>query len=395
MTLEPDATRLRPAGTPPLGERASATLDLRFLDLDLRIGAPCSEDLLWLQEFLGPAFSAATNPRIAVDVVLRIDRDRVDGWRAAGPADEDLIAFRLDQRVVRLPRWRSGEGELLAWDERSRAFYRVRPAARRIEVWCREAGRKARRALMRAVRELALEHAARSQGLLLHASCLDHAQGAIAFSGPKGCGKTTLLIAALAGTTSSFLANDRVFVDLSRDPPRAVPLPSIVSVRASTVRHFPALARGLDAKRWSPWVRWEDLPDLQDHSSSAVLPGESHHGLSPFQFRRWIGCPWTAEAPMRLLVLPKVESGCAEVRIRRLASDEIHERLPSILFAAGTSERSELFALEPSEPAPATAASCTLLAARVPIVELTLPLNRVEPSAWFDELTRHVAGTAR
>ena len=392
MTLEPDENRPRAAGTSPLVGRSSVALDLRFLDLDFRIEAPSSEDLLWLEEFLGPAFSAVTNTRSGVEVVLRIDPDRVDRWLADGPAGDERIAFRLDQRVTRLPLWRTGHGgERVAWDERSRAFYRVRPDVRRIEVWCREPGHKARRALMRAVREVAIDHAARSQGLLLHASCLDSGSGAIAFSGPKGCGKTTLLISALAGSTNAFLANDRVFVDLSRDPPHAMSLPSIVSIRASSLRHFPELARGHAAKRWSPWVRWQDLPDQV--SSAGGPSGERHQGMSPFQFRRWLGCAWTAEAPLRLIALPRVESNSSEVRIRRLSSEDIEERLPSLLFAAGTSERSELFAIDPGEPAWQIHASCSLLAARVPMVELCLPPDRVDASIWFDDLTRHGAGT--
>src|SRR5262245_51406602 len=147
MTLDPDENRVRLAGPSPSVERASAALDLRFLDIDFRIEGPCAEDLLWLEEFLGPAFSAAKNARNAVEVVLRLDPDRVDAWLAEGPAGGDVIAFRLDQRLTRLPLWRTDErSERLAWDERSRAFYRVRPDQRRIEVWCRELDHKARRA---------------------------------------------------------------------------------------------------------------------------------------------------------------------------------------------------------------------------------------------------------
>jgi hypothetical protein len=360
---------------------------LRFLDLDFRIEVPCSEDLLWLEEFLAPAFSTVTEPRSPVDVVLRIDPERVDGWLAEGPTGDDLAAFRLDQGVARLPAWRADDREHRAWDERSAAFYQVRPDLRRVEVWCRQPGKRARRALMRAVREVAIDHSARFDGVLLHASCLDCGSGAIAFSGPKGAGKTTLLIAALVGTRSAFVANDRVFVDLRSDPPRAASLPSIVSVRASTARLFPELAGRLHGKKWSPWLRWQDLPDLAepaDHPSS-----KAHQGMSPFQFRRWLDCDAESVAPLRLIALPSVGDVGSPPRMRRLSVDEVRDRLPSLLFSSGADERSELFALEPRGSFRDRQASYSTLAARVPVVELSLPRGRVESATWFEGLARY------
>jgi hypothetical protein len=389
MTLAPDENHLRPSS--PLGERASVAIDRRFLDLGLRIEAPCADDLLWLEEFLGPAFPVTTNSRNAVEVALRIDPDRVGGWLAEGPTGADLAAFRLERGMARLPVWRTGERERRTWDERSGAFYRVRPDLRRIEVWCREPGKGARRALMRAVREVAMDHATRSDGVLLHASCLDTGSGAIAFSGPKGSGKTTLLIAALAGTTSRFLANDRLFVDLSEGLPHAVSLPSIVSVRESAARLFPELARKLHVKQWSPWLRWQDLTA---RSESTAHHGKAHSGMSAFQFRRWLGCDATGDAPLRLLVVPHVEDGGAQPRIRRLSPAEIRERLPSLLFSSGAGERSDLFSLEPSGPAASEPVTGWSIATSVPVVELSLPRGRVEAATWFTDLLKHSAAAS-
>jgi hypothetical protein len=307
-----------------------------------------------------------------------------------------VVGFRLDQAVARLQAWRTEDGdERLAWDERSDAFHSVRRGARRIEVWCRKPGRKARRALMRAVREVAIGHAGQSRGLILHASCIDSGAGAIAFAGPKGCGKTTLLIAALTGTTCAFLANDRLFVDLSEEPPRAVSLPGIVSVSTSTVGLSPALAGKLDGTSWDPWLRWEDL--LGRPVPPAARSGKSHRVLSPFQFRRWLDCAASGTAPMRLLVLPCVETGRSVSQSRRLSYDEVEQRLGAVLFAAGARARSELFALDrgrSSADQGSTAEQDALrarFASRVPVVELRLPYGRVDAATWLPDLMQYVA----
>jgi hypothetical protein len=111
--------------------------------------------------------------------------------------------------------------------------------------------------------------------------------------------------------------------------------------------------------------------------------------MSPFEFRRWLDCESSGEAPLRLLAVPRVESGRSEPRIRRLSCEEIRERFPSLLFSSGADERSDLFSLDRSEPASTGEAMCSLLAARVPVVELCLPRGRPDPATWFDDLTKH------
>ena len=129
----------------------------------------------------------------------RIRNATAASWRNNGRQWANQVAFfTLDSRLVRLPRWNGGAtDEVVAFDEEFDVYYTVSEARRQVDVLARTLRPWGRVALLRVVRELAMEEAAADGGVFLHAAAFERDGIAYVIAGPKHAGKTTLLVHAL------------------------------------------------------------------------------------------------------------------------------------------------------------------------------------------------------
>ena len=208
--------------------------------------------LEWLSEFLAPCLEEEKETASRdVDVRLVIDGAAFSALRAAGaePSAPLVDCFRLDDGLVRLPRWRDDGAELTIFDEALEAFYRRPGCGEPVEVLVAGDSAQARVAVMRVVRELTMSQLVASGWLVVHASAFVVDGRAALVVGPKRAGKTTLLTYALATGTTQCLANDRVAIALDGSR-TAWGIATIVSLRIAMMRRFPALERRLRSRRY-------------------------------------------------------------------------------------------------------------------------------------------------
>jgi hypothetical protein len=289
----------------------------------------------WLEEFLTPWFEVTAAGKS--DFAVRLTRSApafadLEHRRAAAPL-RTRACFALDSRVVELPGW-AEDGATVIADSECSCFYRVR--RRSVEVVAAPGIRRARVGLMRVVRELAAARMLQQQSILdLHAAAFAVGERTVLLVGPRRAGKTTLLVHALASGRASLLANDRVFVDASRDPGRGFGAPTLVSLRADTLRWFPSLQRG---SRERPALL--HAAELASHDGGAFSDGVvPRFGLSPAQLARRLGAEIVPAAPIAAIVFPEICPETVTWSLDIVAPGDGTARLRESLYGARSGSR--------------------------------------------------------
>jgi energy-coupling factor transporter ATP-binding protein EcfA2 len=191
---------------------------------------------------------------------------------------------------------------------------------------------------MRVVRELAMARTVSTGGLLVHAAAVRTAGGGVVvLCGPKGSGKTTLVMSLLVHAPgAAYVANDRCVVRANGSGTAATVrgLPTLVSIRSDTLERFPVVRARLDGVR----------PEAASRPRATVTPPE---------FLELVGRPARAPGgPLLALVFPRVGAGPNRLALRRLGPAEAEARLREGLFRAGrTSPLGDVFVPPGAEPA--------------------------------------------
>ncbi len=413
----------------------------------LRIGVRSDDPapLRWLREFLTPAFDAADIPADAASVaetaagrlaVLDIDparygavleRARARAGEAGGAAvtaaaagtAEDAAAaagevdcFTLDGEFQRGRSWLDPDHGCVIRDGKDWAFYLTRDGSGAVTVLASADEPKARLALMRVVRELATAHALRRGCLHVHGAAVELSGRAVVFAGPRRSGKSTLLLhVLLSGSGGSggsggvrYLTNDRLLVDVERDPPEARAMPTVVTLRQETLATFPGFRARLRSAGYRLGRTLAELAARDAAGASRPLPpgegrGEGAAGpscphvtappppasLSPAQHCALAGVEATGATRLASIVFPSLAPDVARFEVRPLPPGEAARRLGASLLLAGLPERSAAAFDGPEPPfvreASALEALCGALAERVPCLDVRLGPDAYEGSA--------------
>ena len=340
----------------------------RGLQIDAWSAEP--SHIAWLTEFLEPWLPVGRGAPPHVTVALTVDADR---YRALGsayprPGQSPVACFVLDTRTVSHPLWREPDGSSTILDQEFRVFYRVSPAARRVEIVTAWSDGSARIALMRVIRELAMDHARRAGVVVLHAAAVALGEVGLLIAGPKHAGKTTLLVHALEEEGARLVTNDRALVDLSGGGEvRCAGLPSIVGLRPGTLAMFPALSERLRARRYSYVLTLDEgrtcaregFPERDDGGAD----------LTPAQLCDALGVEAVAEVTAGALVFPRIAPGVRGIALEPLPPAAALARVTESLFGGGVTlrEPSVFGALldGPAAPADALAERARQLVTRV------------------------------
>lgn len=333
------------------------TLALRYAERIVSVRAP-KADLVWLAEFLAPWFETASTARCEAQVHLIRDDQRVQALEASrsAAATGPVEAFAMDGGMQTLPEWRGAGkapdiGELstedfeaprVAFDEALAAYYLVRGshAKTQIEIVTRTDARKARIALMKAVRELAMSETIAAGHPLLHGAALAFGDRGILIAGPKRAGKTTLLVhGLLAG--GQLVSNDRVVLRNETDGTAlALGMPTVLSVRPMTLAALPELEARLELGRFD---HLHSLAEIE--SGRAPLrprPGKPRN-LSSAQLCEVTGASARKSVALNTLLL-LTTGDSPGVAIRELGFEDAARRLAESRFGTPSIRASELFA---------------------------------------------------
>jgi hypothetical protein len=297
---------------------------------------------VWLAEFLGPVFrqgNHAADAHYHVDAI--VDADRFDALVAGRPdgALPEAVAFVLDQRTLTTSSWRDPRSGLPAFfDAAHHTIYLRQTDSPGVTVVARTGGRLFRGAVMRIVREVAMTRAWTDNSLVLHASAFATGQGAVVVAGPKRAGKTSVLLHALHAPGAAFIANDRVVLAVDGHGCSADGMPSIASLRRSTLAMFPSLGDTLATRGYRAHLTCAEC-------EGTVAPrGESDGATSPAQLCRAVGVPMSARAPAMAILLPQVDLSSSGFDLRPLSTTEADARFEVVRFASASRGRtSEIF----------------------------------------------------
>ena len=346
----------------------------------------------WLSEFLHPWADAT--PHGHGDRLVRMTSSAAAfdalGRRQAVSSLRQVPCFALDSQVVSLPGWDNDRGTVVA-DAELGCFFCL--AGRVVEVVARPGCARARIGLMRVVREaLAAPALAGADYIDLHAAAFAVAGQAVLLAGPKGSGKTTMLIHALASGRADLLANDRVFIHGSPEPAGAVGVPTLVSIRPWTLQVFPRLRKDAAERSASLRVGEPAPPRVEDGTAAETRD----FALSPAQLAHRLGVAMARDAPIAAVVFPVITPATDTWTFEPVSPADAAARLRECLYGARVEPRAPTVFEGTRRGVPRRAQQSAVverLAARVPCVQGNLGPGACRDSAgvWLRALGLDVA----
>lgn len=319
-----------------------AQLILRYRRQRTLVTTSASGHLEWLRQCLAPHFSVAAGSDCDWRVTFAADADRYRQLLDLGAhsSAEHIPFFALDSRVVELPRWNgSSSGETIAFDDEFKVFYIVRAGRREVDVLASEIRPWGRVALLRVVRELAMEEAVAAAGIFLHAAAFELAGAVHLVAGPKKAGKTTLLIHALSCPEARYVANDRVLLCRARAGFAVRGMPTLVSVRAGMHRLH---ARHFEWADWSPDSACLTRSEREgEHRHAGAHDGRII--LNPDQFVHALRSTQENGGRLGAILFPSISRELKGFALASLPHEEASARLVSSLFRGGSGQRTSAF----------------------------------------------------
>jgi hypothetical protein len=374
-------------------QHAPASMQFSYDGLCVRVECANENHLRWLDEFLSPQFERADDAPYSWRVVFSDDEAFYAELYERGPRPDGALldCFALDAEVIRLPAWNVDDGSATVFEERYPAFFSVDPRGRVVSVVAVGTRSGQRIALMRAIRELAMNHSLRSGGLFLHASASLFGRRGIVVTGPKSAGKTTLLVYLLSHGARC-VANDRVLATPDGGGFRLHGMPTLIAIRPGTFEYFPEFRDRFLERSYYSYLTIEEA-----RTRKKVVPRTVKNekiGCSPAQFLDLLGAEPAAGCDAGVVIFPRVTGDVATFELERLDPAEAARRFaPSLLGVHPWKKNADIFSA-PDEPEPLDAASidalCKQLGERVGCYEC-----RLGPDAYRDlSLAEAVASLA-
>lgn len=321
---------------------------LSYGDLALRVDAP-RDMLAWLEEFLGPAFACGAPQRDAVVLRVRADTAAYRTLLDTRPSHTaELDCFVNDSHIVRLPSWHTPSGTRIAWQEAWGVLYAVEPGGAAISLVAELANRNLRTALMRSVRELAMNRAVSGGGLFLHTAAIARGARGLLIAGEKKAGKTTLLLHLLRESGADYVSNDRVLLAAPADP-RIRAMPTIVSLRGPTLARFPDLAAHMRAHGFH---HRRSLAEAAAQAQQIVPAADGSMSISPAQLCASLGVRAVDGCTAEAILFPRITDAIDGFSLRRLPPGEAAARLRRAWLSADLPRRTSELLVAPGAAPP-------------------------------------------
>ncbi len=370
---------------------------LRYADLAIGVACPEPSYLVWLEEFLAPAFEPTAAEGCDRWVVLDLDASRHAATLARGPSPDavPVPCFVLDGGTVCHPEWNgSGPDERILFDAHYQAFYCVERRSGHVRILATPRPNLTRIALMRVVRELAMAASLARGGLLLHGAAFAIGGRGVVLAGPRRAGKSTLLLHALQAAGALFISNDRVLARQDQGHVVLRGMPTIVNLRPGTLAMFPAVSSRIRARGYHPA---RTLAQASRPGARPRVPRpDGAVTLTPLQFCEAAQVGALPQAEAWRLVFPRVRESGVGIELDPLDPGTAARRLRAALFAAERpGQVAEAFA-GPDGAADVGEAALQRrvldLAARVPCYDAALGVEAYGGAGAADEFIARLAG---
>ena len=175
-----------------------------------------------------------------------------------------------------------------------------------------------------------------------HAAALTVGGRGLLIAGEKAAGKTTTLTYLLRSGRARYVANDRVHISVTPQGIRLRGMPSVVTMRGSTVDLFPDLESCLLRSGYSQRLT---LAEAATQPPGSVEPWpDGRFGMSPAQSCELVGADAVAGCDATMLIFPRVNDDPG--RLLPLSPAAAASSLePTLLCAGAWRKTSDLFVL--------------------------------------------------
>ena len=280
-------------------------------------------DLDWLNEFLQPWFGISRDPA-NVEVKLVFDRRRFQDLCANPESGRLSRAYIQDTNIVRFPELSVPGFDTALLDKQLKLVTLVGEGC--IILLGQSHDVLARKALMKTVREIAASYCHVAGGRFLHAAACELDGAGLAIAGPRGSGKTSLLLYMLLATGFRFVTSDRLLVAGGE----AVGLPTIVSIRNGTLDRFPEFAGEVEKRGYGLPLTLKECARDPGLNESYKMPHKI--SLSSRQLSEILGKSPSARTELRGLVFPRVDPAQKAWSLTPLDTPECIRRLSGAGF---------------------------------------------------------------
>lgn len=289
----------------------------------------------WLAEALVPGFTVVAGEE-AAQLRVVVTGEPIP----CGDLGQSLPCFLNDGGVVRLPGRRRG-ATCVVEDDRWGARYEIGPGGVRVSP--SRPGARLRAAAFRVVREIAISCARATGPVELHASAVRWRGRCVVIAGSKGAGKTTTLARLAASAGAGIVANDRVLLTRAAAGWEVTGVPTIVSVRAPTMRSMSGLFATVPAV-----ARPADLT-LREAERAAhgngTARGSAPTWLTMPQLARQVGGDLVAGGPLACVLALDAGRAAEDFSADPMSRADAAEAFARVRFAAGAAHEPTVFDL--------------------------------------------------
>jgi len=168
---------------------------LSYLSLKVKVICNRTDHIAWLREFFYPQFEITdVNPSDFEIAFIEDDKSFNDLHQNPPQSRTETNGFNLDNKTIKLLLWCMDKRWQVLFDEELNVFYRISYKKDQVRIlYSSTSGSSSRMALMRVIREYAMNYDHPEAGYYIHSSALDYQGNAIMIAGPKNSGKTSLL----------------------------------------------------------------------------------------------------------------------------------------------------------------------------------------------------------
>lgn len=302
-----------------------------------------------------------------------------------------MDSFALDNSVIVLPVWNGDEDWLTLYEDKFRTFFLVRSDRRKVHILAEDKP-GFRIPLMRVLREFAMNHCIRKEGVFLHASGVAFGGRGLLIVGSSNAGKTSLLTHFLRNSSAHYVSNDRVYVKQEGGGLMMWGMPTIATIRSTMLPLFPELEGQIQA---STFFHRSTVQESAEDNRALRPWGDGRYGLTPAQFMKIHRARPQAQAVPQAMLFPRVTHKPGTMRAARLNPEEVAQRYPQALFAVSTwRNEAEVFNLgQAGLPAvEELLVRCRNITAALPCYEVQLGTESYSSPAVTDQLLEQVLG---
>ena len=307
----------------------------QYNELNVQVVTPSLTEHNWLEEFFCPHFKVVDRAIPDYRIYFKEDTTYYNKLLSQKEQSKNELVncFLLDNRAIRLPRFKITEHKSVIFDDNFRVFYLIDADKLEIYLWTIDNNFRARIALMRVIRELTMNYLIGKPSLIIHGSAFVSDRKAIITVGNKGAGKTTFLLHNLQTEKHQYLSNDRLFISQTNEEYLVQGIPTIAAILPSTLEILPNIKSRLDTSFFQTKFT------IEEAKKSRKPPQTSKNGkigLTPAQLCQITDTVPISEAKAWAIIFPKITNQQGGMKFKKLSEKDAEGMFDRAIFGGYT-----------------------------------------------------------